>query len=166
MMELDRRELHNALDKYFNEEELRTLCFELGVDYADLPGIGQSAKARELITYAERHSGITELIERIVELRPNAYWRDKLMKAGAYTHNSTQEIPLQAIRAASGRTGPLRDENRLLFSLALARINTRLDEIDAVIMKLVLGHRTLAIFVLVSMLLVGIMIVGAVFLIR
>jgi len=43
-------ELHRLLVRHFDLEELRTLAFDLGVDFDDLRGEGKSAKARELIT--------------------------------------------------------------------------------------------------------------------
>jgi hypothetical protein len=44
-----------------SKEELRDLCFDLGVKYDDLGGEGAAAKARELIDYLERHCRIPEL---------------------------------------------------------------------------------------------------------
>ena len=39
--------LHEVLRSRFSEGELRTLCFNLGLDYDSLPGSGKSDKARE-----------------------------------------------------------------------------------------------------------------------
>ena len=50
--------LHEALNQYFDDEELHTLCFDIGVDYDGLKGAGKAAKARELITYIEGHPEI------------------------------------------------------------------------------------------------------------
>lgn len=71
--------LRQMLVKYFNEEELRTLCFDLVVDYDDLPGTGKTNKARELISYLERRDSITELLIICRELRPKAPWEDILV---------------------------------------------------------------------------------------
>ena len=53
--ELERREylsrLRQILSYRFDVGELQTLCFELGVDYDDLPGSGKADKARELVEY-------------------------------------------------------------------------------------------------------------------
>ncbi len=54
--------LHHFLEAHYDLEELRTLCFELGVDYDSLTGEGKSAKARELITYCERHDVLDKLV--------------------------------------------------------------------------------------------------------
>jgi hypothetical protein len=48
--------LHALLTEYFNLEELRALCFDLGLDYDELRGEVKSAKARELITVMLRQN--------------------------------------------------------------------------------------------------------------
>jgi len=45
----------------FSKEELRDLCFDLGVKYDDLPGEGAAAKAREVVKYLERQCRIPDL---------------------------------------------------------------------------------------------------------
>ncbi len=60
----------------FNEGELRTLCFDLGIDYDSLPATGKSDKARELIAYCERHSRLNELVAIGKHLRPNISWEE------------------------------------------------------------------------------------------
>ena len=72
----DRSGLRQTLTTRFNEEELRTLCFELAVDYDDLPGRGKAAHARELIVYLERRGRISELIEAGRRLRPDIAWEE------------------------------------------------------------------------------------------
>jgi hypothetical protein len=57
------------LTEHFDDEELRTLCFDLGVDYDDLPGRGRTGKARELVSYLSRHKRIESLIEFIRQNR-------------------------------------------------------------------------------------------------
>ena len=52
--------LHEALNQYFDDEELHTLCFDIGVDYDGLKGAGKAAKARELITYIDRRNRIAD----------------------------------------------------------------------------------------------------------
>ena len=47
-MTIDTSQLRQTLSSRFNESELRTLCFDLKVDYDDLPGKAKSDKAREL----------------------------------------------------------------------------------------------------------------------
>jgi outer membrane protein assembly factor BamB/tetratricopeptide (TPR) repeat protein len=71
---IDTVNLHRCLTEYFNEEELRDLCFRLDVDYDDLPGAGKAGKARELITYHERRRALPALIDMCRELRPKVDW--------------------------------------------------------------------------------------------
>jgi len=66
--------LHQNLAAHFGDEELRSLCFDLGVDYANLPAEGKDGKARELVAYCERRGRIPELVEMCRNLRPNVEW--------------------------------------------------------------------------------------------
>jgi hypothetical protein len=66
--------LHEILVKCFDAEELRTLCFELGLDYDDLRGEGKSGKARELVALLDRRGRIAELVAIGKDLRPDAAW--------------------------------------------------------------------------------------------
>jgi len=69
-------ELRQVLVTRFNEDELRTLCFDLGVDYDDLPGEGKVGKARELVAFLDRRSRIPELLKFGRQLRPDVPWPD------------------------------------------------------------------------------------------
>jgi formylglycine-generating enzyme required for sulfatase activity len=66
--------LHRILDGRFDDEELKTLCMFLDVEYDDLRGEGQEAKARELIKYLERRGQLSRLVEVGQELRPEIKW--------------------------------------------------------------------------------------------
>ncbi len=72
--QVDRTKLHQLITTHFDGEELRTLCFDLNVDYDDLRGEGKASKAREFIAYLERHGRIPELVEVCRRLRPHASW--------------------------------------------------------------------------------------------
>jgi hypothetical protein len=63
------RLIHN-LESKFDEEELRTLCFNLSLDYDDLQGAGRVAHVRGLVGYCSRHGRIGELIDELQRLRP------------------------------------------------------------------------------------------------
>ncbi len=63
--------LRRALDDGYNTDELRDLCFELGIDYEDLPGETQSAKARELVLFAKRHNLTAQLVAVVMAARPH-----------------------------------------------------------------------------------------------
>jgi hypothetical protein len=67
--------LRKLLETHFNLDGLRNLCFDMGIQYENLPGgdvLG--AKARELILYCERHLRVGELIEMGREARPELPW--------------------------------------------------------------------------------------------
>lgn len=67
-------ELLQVLVDRFDTNELRTLCFHLGVDYEDLPGEGKTNKARDLVRYLDRRNRVPELIETVRQLRPDVAW--------------------------------------------------------------------------------------------
>jgi tetratricopeptide (TPR) repeat protein len=69
---MNHTELRDFIDRYFDDNELRDLCFDLDIDYESLPTIGKSAKIRELITYCERHERYQELEELCLKLRAGA----------------------------------------------------------------------------------------------
>ena len=71
---IDRVRLRQVLSDGFNLEELRTLAFDLGVDYDDLAGGGKSAKIIELITYFERRGKYGELVQAARVARPELDW--------------------------------------------------------------------------------------------
>ena len=66
--------LHKMLDRYFNEQELRSLMFGLGVEYDSLLGAGVSDKARELIGYMNRRGRLVELLQAVNKERPAIIW--------------------------------------------------------------------------------------------
>jgi hypothetical protein len=68
--------LRKILAERFSEDELRTFCFDLNVDYEDLPGEGKAAKARELLALYERHHRVDELIQLGQQTRPDISWDD------------------------------------------------------------------------------------------
>jgi hypothetical protein len=63
--------LRRILVERFNEDELRTLCFELGIDWDDFPGTGKQAKTREVVSYCEHRRTIPLLVSKALELRPD-----------------------------------------------------------------------------------------------
>ncbi|GJM41712.1 MAG: hypothetical protein DHS20C20_19940 [Ardenticatenaceae bacterium] len=65
--------LHDVLDTYFNEQELRNLCFDMGIDYEDLPFSGQSNKARELVACCARLGRLPMLQQQIEKERPSLF---------------------------------------------------------------------------------------------
>lgn len=56
--------LCQTLVDYFDESELHTLYFDLGVDYADRPHATKADAACELVGYLERRDRLPELIAK------------------------------------------------------------------------------------------------------
>jgi len=107
-----RTELVNLFDlliKHFNEEDLRTLCFCLQIEYADLPAEGRKNKARELIEHLERHNRIHELMETGRRLRRDVPWENALDETGAFPFMIPSVLPKQSL---------MRDLGSELLSLA------------------------------------------------
>jgi hypothetical protein len=125
---VERVRLLDILRQYFNESELKDLCFSLAVDYEALPGASVWDKARELVTYAERHLGVVELVDHIVKLRPNAFWRDRLRTLTIESTQATQEIPAMAIYAT--QTGRLNSIGQAELARAVINIQDRLVVIE------------------------------------
>jgi hypothetical protein len=63
--------LRRILVQQFDINDLRTLCFDMNIDYEGLPGDGKGAKVRELLAFLERRGRIYELLDTIRQLRPD-----------------------------------------------------------------------------------------------
>jgi hypothetical protein len=68
-------ELLQNVKSDYNEQELRELCFELGIDYDDLPGPARKDKCRELIGLLKRQKRHPEFIQLCRNKRPNTLWQ-------------------------------------------------------------------------------------------
>jgi len=66
----DLTKLRRSISALFNEGELRDLCFDLGLDYDDLPGAAKKDKARELVAHYHRRARVGELVQACLRLRP------------------------------------------------------------------------------------------------
>ena len=92
--------LRQILAARFNEGELRTLCFDLGIRYDTLPGEGTENKARELVDYLERHDRIHELVSTGERLRPDIPWDgvlDDTFKVAAGASSTLQGPPSERL---------------------------------------------------------------------
>jgi tetratricopeptide (TPR) repeat protein len=68
--------LFKILSERFNQEDLKTLCFELGVDYEDLPPTGKINQARELVLYLARRDRLLACLELLKKSRPDLPWAE------------------------------------------------------------------------------------------
>ena len=78
---VDERKLLRALVDLFNEQDLRDLCFDLRVDYENLPGLGKKDKARELIIHFTRRRRINVLVTVFQEHRPQVSFDEIMLEA-------------------------------------------------------------------------------------
>ena len=70
-----RAELRQNLTERFNRDELRTLCFDLGIEHENLPE-AKDSMARELVACCEQTGSISALVAKCKELRPDVSWDD------------------------------------------------------------------------------------------
>jgi hypothetical protein len=63
--------LVNFISTSFDEGELKGLCFQLEIDYEDLPTPGKSNKARDLVRLMQRMNRLGNLVETVQQLRPH-----------------------------------------------------------------------------------------------
>ena len=68
--------LHKNIDKYFNFAEVRNLCFEMGVDYENIPGNMKSAFIRNLIVSLARKGQLQEMVDLLRMQRPHVPWEN------------------------------------------------------------------------------------------
>ena len=71
---LQLKQLRQLLTKHFSLEELRTLSFDLGIDFDEIGGETKSAKVREFIRYAERQGRLDDLLAEAAAARPALPW--------------------------------------------------------------------------------------------
>lgn len=67
-------ELHQLLNQYFSLEEIRTLCFQLNVDFEGVAGEEKPSRIRELLLSLARGGRLTELISIVERERPLVDW--------------------------------------------------------------------------------------------
>lgn len=108
--------LHRAMTQAFDEEELKTLCFALGIDYDSLRGEGKDARMRELIGYYMRRDKLTDLTQAIYTQRPNLFWE--------VTKQASAQGTLSAL--ATGR----------MLMATVGRLEIRMDRVEECIGRL------------------------------
>lgn len=92
--------LHKLLVKHFDDGELQTLCFYLGVDSERWSNAGRDDKARLLLTYLDRRNQLDRLLEVGRELRPDVPW-DIVVRppVPAVTPERSVPVPGSGVRA-------------------------------------------------------------------
>lgn len=64
--------IYTSLERHFSDDELRALCFDLGVPYDDLPGRTRPGKISALIEHLDRRGRLPDLIHHVAYHRPLA----------------------------------------------------------------------------------------------
>ena len=67
--------LHERISKRFNQSELTSLIYRMGVDPGDIPGETHSDQSLQFVMYCERHGIMNELLEILREERPRHEWK-------------------------------------------------------------------------------------------
>ena len=70
----DDGELRRLLVQHFSDNDLRSLCQDLAVDYDALTGEGREAKARELIAFVQKRGRLADLLAAAARERPHVAW--------------------------------------------------------------------------------------------
>ena len=123
---INRARLRRLLADRFDAGELRTLCFDLQIDYDDLPGAGKANKARDLVAYMERHARLPQLIALGRKLRPDVPW-DQVFDRAPDTSLGRLRADLDISRRRRLYTG-LAGLALILFSLLVWKILSSSDQ--------------------------------------
>lgn len=90
------------LARHFSPNELRDLVFDMGENPDNFPNLGVDHLSREIIAYFERRGRMSELTEKLRELRPKAFQQD-VLEASSSEHPTKQEsapkTPCKAVEA-------------------------------------------------------------------
>lgn len=123
--------LRKALDRYFSEEDIEVLCFDLNIDCDSLSGETKSRRIVSLIQTARRTDRINDLIDTCSQHRPNVPWNE--IKAAAIRYPSAVDLryefgdgPAFGLTSAGGQSQssilgiPTRWIVVLIFALGIA----------------------------------------------
>jgi len=70
MKYVDPVHLRQVLTQYYSEGELRTMCFDMGIDYESIGGRGKSEKVVELVAFAQRNNRLDNFAAYVRQTRP------------------------------------------------------------------------------------------------
>ncbi len=90
----DRAQLREFLAERFNLDEMKTLCFDLGLDYEVFPHATKSELSRELIAYFERHDKMGCLVAAMVKVRPDEWLTQVLAQVSRCRSHEKVQIVL------------------------------------------------------------------------
>lgn len=110
--------LRRFITNHFSLDELRTLCFDLGIDYEELEGKSRSAKVRELLLWAGRNRKFEELLHALHHDRKELFVQANFSTKPAfleqlYTHLPSLESRVPSPTSSSPASAPGSKEKRL-----------------------------------------------------
>ena len=70
----ERKRFRKNLIEYLSEQEIKELCFDIGIDYEELEGTTKGSKVISLIVHIERRLQLAGLLEALIERRPDIPW--------------------------------------------------------------------------------------------
>lgn len=119
-------QLHQLLVERFSDDELNTICFDLGVYYDDLPGLGKPNKAHGLITYMDRRLRLADLVRLCRQSRPDVPWPE--VAPNPFRPTSSAAMPAYKRKALEQRLADLIEEHKVV-SDQLRRVLSAADEL-------------------------------------
>lgn len=90
----DRAQLREFLSERFSLDEMKTLCFDLGLDYEEFPHATKSEFSRELIVYFQRHNKMGCLVTEMIKARPDPWLTQLLAQVSSCRPNEKVQIVL------------------------------------------------------------------------
>jgi hypothetical protein len=113
-------QLREILGTAFDDNDIRTLCFDLNIDYDNLPGEGKTRKIIELINNNAHQGRIEQLIDYCSQKRPDFPWAE-IRRAAVGNPSSVDTAPDKG-RVPSAQnvppTGPRSRKQTSGFSIA------------------------------------------------
>ncbi len=84
--------IYEFTTSYYSLEELRTLCFEMGVEFENLGGRTRNGKARELVLHMGRGRQLPTLFEAFQATRPNLFEEEQFDTTGEGLESAYDEL--------------------------------------------------------------------------
>lgn len=97
----DRAQLREFLSERFSLDEMKTLCFDLGLDYEEFPHATKSEFSRELIVYFQRHNKMGCLVAELIQQRPDEWLTGLLAQVSSCQPNQKVQVVLSNDRIKS-----------------------------------------------------------------
>lgn len=89
-------ELQQKIADSFSLNEIKVLCFELGIEYEELSGDTRGIKSLELVKYCERRNRFDELVIKCIEMNPGAFGENRLQQSAVQPHQTTTVLESEA----------------------------------------------------------------------